>query len=64
LSPASRNTWESRLFGNSYTAAPPFEKVKYGCLNIFNAGGGVPGTWGWPAVVVVATSPFCSSRAL
>ena len=43
LSPPSRNSWESRLFGNTYAAATPFEKVKYGCLNIWSAPGGVPG---------------------
>lgn len=36
LNPHTRSIWERDLFGGFYDAAAPFERVKYGVLNVFN----------------------------
>merc|ERR1719265_1492751 len=30
-----RKTWERSLFGDAYENSPPFDRVKYGVLNVF-----------------------------
>ena len=37
----TRTGWEDRLFNKHYHDAKPFDRVKYGCLNIVNDPKGV-----------------------
>lgn len=37
----SRIIWEKNLFSNNYDKAKNFERVKYGCINVFNNKNGV-----------------------
>lgn len=47
LSAKSRDIWESNLFNKIYLNSSPFEKVKYGALNILNNNRGVLSAHGY-----------------
>jgi hypothetical protein len=44
---SGRVSWEDRMFGNIYHDATPFERVKYGVLNVLNDPYGVQACYGY-----------------
>jgi hypothetical protein len=42
-----RTAWEDNLFNKIYHDSPPFERVKYGVLNVTNDKEGVRSCWGY-----------------
>lgn len=47
LSVSLRKKWEKRMFHNKYKNATPFERVKYGVLNMVNDPLGIQSCWGY-----------------